>query len=249
MDLHYEVYGSGDPIVFHHSGGADLRVWSLVEPLLRQKYRTVLFDGRGAGKSPSPVKPTDYVQDLLELFRHLKLERAALVGHSMGGQIATEFALLYPERISKLVLLAPSLSGFDFSADYAERMRKVSEAAPDVDQMVALALDFPSYRAVLSGPRKDLMVSMIRQHVMRTFEWSSFETVWPQPPAIERLGSLAVRTLLAIGDGDLPDLFRIAERFRQVPGVRIAEIEGADHMAMLTHPETVARHIEQFLEE
>ncbi|MGE7052772.1 alpha/beta fold hydrolase, partial [Paenibacillus glucanolyticus] len=112
MDLHYEVYGNGKPVVLIHSGGADMRDWSSVVPLLSEDFHVISFDGRGAGRSPSPIEPANYVQDLLSLLDHLNIPQAAVVGHSMGGQIATEFAIQYPERVSELILIAPALSGF-----------------------------------------------------------------------------------------------------------------------------------------
>ncbi|MDQ7864130.1 alpha/beta hydrolase [Peribacillus frigoritolerans] len=63
-------------------------------------------------KSPSPIKHANYVEDVLALMDYLELKQATIIGHSMGGQIATDFALNYPERVSKLVLIAPSLTGF-----------------------------------------------------------------------------------------------------------------------------------------
>lgn len=118
MDLYYEVNGNGHPVVLLHSGGTDLRDWAFVAPLLARDYKVVAFDGRGTGKSPAPLKNANYVEDLLSLLDHLELEKATLIGHSIGGQIATEFALNYPERVSNLVLIAPSLSGFNYSQEF-----------------------------------------------------------------------------------------------------------------------------------
>lgn len=112
MDLHFEVNGKGLPVVLIHGGGVDLRQWTFLASLLTENYQVIVFDGRGAGKSPSPIKHANYVEDVLALMDYLELNQATIIGHSMGGQIATDFALNYPERVSKLVLIAPSLTGF-----------------------------------------------------------------------------------------------------------------------------------------
>lgn len=249
MDLYYEVNGDGKPVVLLHSGGADLRDWMFVSPLLSRHYKVVAYDGRGAGKSPLPVEPANYVEDLGALLDHLDFDKATIVGHSLGGQIATDFALTYPERVSELVLVSPSLSGFRYSQEFEEWMERINAAAPDTEKIIEIALDSPSYRVIQSGPHWGLMVEMFRHHIKRTFEWASFQPVWPQPPAIERLEDLTVKTLFIIGTEDLPDLYRIAECFQRVPNIRFVEITGADHMVTLTHPEELYRHITCFIEE
>ncbi|MBB6673309.1 alpha/beta fold hydrolase [Cohnella nanjingensis] len=249
MDLYYEVSGYGKPVVLLHSGGADMRDWTFVAPLLAKHYKTVAFDGRGAGKSPSPMKPANYVEDLLALLDHLAIDQAVLVGHSMGGQIATDFALKYPERVSELVLIAPSLSGFRHSQEFEDWMQKINDAVPDIDKMVELSFDAPSYRIVMSGPHRDLMDQMFRHHLKKTGEWGTFESIWPEPPAAERLKELTVKTLFMIGEEELPDNIRVAECFRRVPHIRFIQMAGADHKVTLTHPDDVYRHITGFLEE
>ncbi len=144
MDLYYQINGEGHPIVLLHSGGTDLRDWTYLTPLLTKDYKVVTFDVRGIGKSPSPNEKANYFEDLLLLIDHLELEKATLVGHSIGGQIATEFALHYPEKVKDLILIAPSLSGFNYSQGFNEYINGINQAAPDIDQMLDVSL-----RAVL----------------------------------------------------------------------------------------------------
>lgn len=249
MDLYYEIHGHGRPVVLLHSGGADSRDWKFVIPFLAKQFKVIVFDGRGAGKSPSPITPANYVEDLLHLLDDLTIEKAILVGHSIGGQVATDFSLKYPERVSELVLIAPSLSGFRYSPEFHDWMRKIEEAAPDMDKMIALALAAPSYRIVMSGPHKGLMVDMLRHHFIKVAEWGTYESIWPEPPSAERLEEVTTKTLFIIGDEELPDNRRVAECFRKVPHIRFTRIAGADHMVTLTHPEDLCRHITSFLEE
>ena len=177
MDLYYEVNGNGHPVVLL-TGGADVRNWTFFASLLAKHYKVVAFDLRGTGKSPSPLEDVNHVEDLLSLLDHLEINQATLIGHSMGGQIATEFALNYPERVSKLVLLAPGLSGFRYSKEFEENMKKIHEAAPDIDKMVELLLSNPSYRVVTVSPHRNLMVQMLRHHMNRMFEWPAVKLIW-----------------------------------------------------------------------
>lgn len=250
MDLHYEIQGQGEVIVLIHSGGTDLRDWEFITPQLAQTYRAIAFDGRGAGQSPPLLEPANYVEDLRQLLDHLKIDRAILIGHSIGGQIATDFALAYPHRVTKLVLIAPGLSGFQFSPDVQQWYAQTQAAAPDLEKMVDLTLNHPKhpmYSVVMSSPQRDRMIEMTTHNTKRYFEWKTFETQWAQPPTIDRLNELQTKTLFIIGKKDMPDLFKVAELFQQVPNIHFAYLEGADHMPTLTHADEVSSLIVEFL--
>ncbi|MEI5908191.1 alpha/beta hydrolase [Bacillus spongiae] len=250
MDLHYEVHGSGDPIVMIHSPGVDMREWVFIVPHLAKTNQVVIFDGRGAGKSPSPSEPTDYVDDLLKLIDHLGLKKVTLVGHSMGGQIATDFTLTFPDKVRKLVLLAPSLTGYTYSSEFIQWMQSVNAVAPDVKKLVELSLSGPNYRITMSSPHQDFLYDMTRHHMKKVFtEWENFEMTWPEPPAIERLHEIKVNTLFIQGDKEWKDMFRIAEHFQEVPSIRFTLIKDADHMVTLTHPEKITNDIQLFLQD
>ena len=246
MELHYEVQGQGASIVLLHSGGADKRDWQFITPLLAQTFEVITFDGRGAGQSP-PFTAANYVEDLRQLLDYLGLDTATLVGHSLGGQIATEFALTDPERVSRLVLVASGLSGFQFSRQHYEWIAQVMAVAPDVEHMVARALDAPLYHITMTSPQRDLLVQMTQHNTQRRLEWQTSEVIWPQPPAINRLRKLEVPSLFILGMQDSHDLFRIARLFEQAPDIRFAQVVDADHMVTLTHPEEIFRLVTQFV--
>lgn len=67
----FQITGSGHPVVLIHGGGADLRQWTFLASLLSKDYKVIAFDGRGAGKSPSPIKHANYVEDVLALMDYL----------------------------------------------------------------------------------------------------------------------------------------------------------------------------------
>lgn len=249
MDLHYEVQGEGEAIALIHCGGADLRNWKFIAPQLSKNYQVVAFDGRGAGQSPPLLEPANYVEDLRRLLDYLGIDKAAIVGHSIGGQIATDFALTYPERISKLVLVAPGLSGYQFSPAFQQWSQQIMAAVPDVEKMVKLMLSGCMYRVVMSSPQRDFIVEMMTHNTQRSLEWKTFEMIWAQPPAIARLGELKAKTLFIIGTEDSEDLFCIADLFKQVPDIRFAQIQGADHLPTLTHPHEMTSLIADFLSE
>jgi len=129
-------------------------------------------------------------------------------------------------------------------------MQDILALAPDPDKMTERSLQGASYRVVMNHPHRQTLIDMQTQHMRRIFGWGTFEAIWPQPPAAERLEEPRVPTLFLLGSEDLPDLFRIEELLLQkVPDIRSIRIEGADHMPTLTHAEELARHMISFLEE
>ncbi|MEF2094255.1 alpha/beta hydrolase [Bacillus sp. CFBP9009] len=250
MDLYYEITGNGRPVVLIHVGGTDLRQWTFLASLLSKDYKVIAFDGRGAGKSPSPIKHVNYVDEVLALMNYLELHQATIIGHSMGGQIATDFALNYPERVSKLVLIAPSLTGFPYSKEFEQYHERILESAPNIDKMLELALHSPTYQVVIDSPHKDLIVQMLSHHFGRMLKWpADFCMKWPQPAAMERLEELNTETLFFIGKKDLADNFRVADCFRKVPNIGFIELEDADHMLPLTHSEVLYQEFTAFMED
>ncbi|MCZ8520766.1 alpha/beta fold hydrolase [Paenibacillus sp. KR2-11] len=249
MELSYTTYGSGPAIVLIHSGGVDSREWLELIPLLARSHRVVTYDARGTGRSPAPQEPIDLIHDLSELLDHLQLDRVTLVGHSIGGEVATNFTLSYPERAQHLIVVAPSLTGFAFSDTYTGWMQQLNSLAPDIGRMIQFSLAGPIYQTVMASDYRDFFIEMHTEYFTRVFtEWRSFELIWPQPPAVERLEQIAVPVLFVDGTVEWSDMSNIAEAFKRVPRTAFARLEGADHMIPLTHAKELAAHIRSFLE-
>lgn len=108
-ELFYVDRGSGDPVLLVHGLAGDHTAWAPQLARLSERYRVVAFDNRGAGQSTQrdePVTTEDLAGDTLGLLDALGIERAHVVGRSMGGAVAQHMALRSPERIASLVLLA-----------------------------------------------------------------------------------------------------------------------------------------------
>lgn len=106
--LYYDVRGSGPPLVLLHAGGRDLTMWDSQAGPLARSFRLVRYDARGHGRSTAPAGPYSTTEDLRLLLDHLGIERASLVGISMGAGVALDFAATHPERVSKLALVSTS---------------------------------------------------------------------------------------------------------------------------------------------
>src|SRR5439155_2412003 len=109
--LYYETAGSGDPVVLVHAFSVDRRMWDPQMPALQNRFTVVRYDLRGHGKSEAPTAPYSTSEDLRSVLDALDIRRAALVGLSAGAQVATDFAIAHPDRVTRLVLTSPGVSG------------------------------------------------------------------------------------------------------------------------------------------
>jgi 3-oxoadipate enol-lactonase len=111
ISMYYETHGRGDPLVLLIGLGAGHLGWFFQVPVFKRQYRVVILDNRGAGKTDKPSQPytiRTMADDTVGLMDHLGIEKAHIVGVSMGGMIAQEMAINYPERVTKLVLASTS---------------------------------------------------------------------------------------------------------------------------------------------
>jgi 3-oxoadipate enol-lactonase len=106
--ISYQVKGTGPPVVLLHGGGLDLSMWDPQMELLSRSFRVIRYDARGHGRSTAPRGSFSPGEDLRMLLDHLGIERASLVGLSMGAGVAFDFARTYPQRVEKLVLVSMS---------------------------------------------------------------------------------------------------------------------------------------------
>ena len=107
MKLHYKIFGKGEPIIILHGLFGMLDNWRSMARSLEEQYQCILADLRNHGKSPH-AEEIDYnlmAEDVKEVMDHLRLETVHLWGHSMGGKVAMQLALAYPERIKTLVVI------------------------------------------------------------------------------------------------------------------------------------------------
>jgi pimeloyl-ACP methyl ester carboxylesterase len=242
-------------VVLVHAGVADSRMW---EPQLRTfpaSHRVVRVDLPGFGESPFETDVVSYRGAIREALDGAGVERAALVGTSLGGRSALELALDSPERVSALVLVGPGLDDHDWS-EQVEAFGAEEEAAlqrGDLDAAVTANL-----RLWLAGPRRDLdavdpqvrelVAEMQRQAFRLSKGHDDLQADRLDPPASARLAEVQVPTLVLTGDEDVDDIHAIAERLqREISGAERATISDAAHLPSLERPDEFDRIVLAFL--
>lgn len=251
--IHYERAGSGFPLFFLHAGIADSRMWEPQVPAFAKYFDVIRPDTRGFGQSELPAMRWSPEADLIELIEELRLKPAHLVGCSLGGGIAIDFAIQYPERVSKLVLVGTAIHGANFGKKYPEIWAdvKAADEAGDHDALnqaeMHLFLDGPHRpRGYVKQPLRDLFLDM--NGTSLDSDWESAPTNDLNPPAAERLGEVTAPTLIVLGEKDVPTVFDAADLLmKSLPHVRQVVINDAAHLPNLEHPEEFNRLVLEFL--
>ena len=239
--LAYEVAGAGPPLVFVHGFSLDRRMWAAQVDAFAGRCLVVRYDLRGFGESgPATAEPYAHVDDLAALLDHLAIDRAHVVGLSMGGGVAVDFALTHPTRTRTLVAVAAAVNGWRWSADWDARVTPVWEAgrAGDLDAARARWLTTPIFAPALEQPA---VADELRAIVGDYSGWHWLDRAngqrSPQPPASQRLEAIAAPTLVVVGERDLPDFHACGAAMAQrIPDARLAIIPGAGHMANMENP-------------
>ena len=147
--LYYEESGEGTPLIFLHGFSLDRRMWDGQFELVAERYRAIRYDARAHGRSQADsVQFADW-DDLRQLLDALEIPRAVIVGLSMGGRIAVDFALTDPDRVAGLVLVGAGLSGFEPRSEEIAGYKGYGFAM--VVEMLSAALQDGSYLKGLLG--------------------------------------------------------------------------------------------------
>ena len=254
LQLYYEIHGNGDPLLLIAGLASDSQSWQPIIGELSRHFRVIVFDNRGVGRtSPSEVNTsiTLMADDCIALINHLGLTTVSILGHSMGGFIAMDFAIRFPHCVEKLILAATSAltshrnkallsdwvsyqeSGMDlelwfrnifywiFSRDFFENEETLNEAI-----RLAIAYPYPQSRVAF------------RKQVQAIAEFDR----------LKDLCNITSKTLVISGKEDL--LFPPEEAIllsKKIPGSRFSLIEKAAHSIHIEYPETIIEIILNFM--
>lgn len=258
MSLYYEDVGRGRPLVWAHGFACGLRMWDPQVAALADRYRVITYDVRGHGASDIPAAPEAYsqpisVEDLRGLLRHLGISRAVVGGLSMGGNIALNFALAFPDMVDGLIICDTG-AGSDNTEEWIGNCeawaqlleREGIEAFADV--MVAHPL---LARYASQGPEAArLMRSLVTTHRARGLA-HTLRGVLARRPTIyslePRLRQLRVPTLLIVGEFDEPCLKVHRFMGEVIAGSEQVVVKGVGHMTNLEDPATFNAAVSEFL--
>jgi 3-oxoadipate enol-lactonase len=254
--LHYDVQGAGPALVMIHSALGDLSTWDAQAAAFAGEYRVIRYDVRGFGQSTGPAGNYSEYTDLLALLDHLKVERAVLMGCSYGGGVAIDFTLACPARVAALIPVGPALGGFDPPADpLVEPLRAAIHQAyevgdiPTATELTAqLWVDGPHRTASQPDPafrRQALALITYTYHLPDR----AAEPLALEPPAADRLGEIAVPTLVILGEEDLASMHAVTALIEQrVPGAKRVILKDTAHLPNMERPGEFNQIVADFLD-
>jgi pimeloyl-ACP methyl ester carboxylesterase len=244
--LTYTRQGDGEPLVMVHGFTLDRRMWNDQLKAFAPLFNLVRYDLRGFGQSAAPDgAPYVHADDLAALLDHLGIERAHVMGLSLGGGIALDFACLHPDRLNDLVLVDAAMGGYPWTGSFNVK-RGASDLAGYRRNWLAHGLFVPALR-------QPAVATRLRQMVEDYSGWhwlNKDSDQFPPPSVFERLETIHARTLAVVGEWDLPDFLGIAEAIaRRAPHARKIVITGAGHMSNMEQPEVFNQIVLDFLRE
>jgi pimeloyl-ACP methyl ester carboxylesterase len=248
--LRYAVAGDGHPVVFIHGFGLDSDMWAPQWPVFAKSYRAIRCDLRGYGRSSLPQGAYSHVADLLALMDHLASRPAHLVGLSMGGRYALRIAQAAPASVRSLTLADTALDGHAWSDDWLRRWRLMSEAAKTGDMATArrLWLRHSLFSPALEQAPVAAALEVMVERYSGWHWWQRDPDPGPTPPIADVLARISIPTLMIVGERDLPDFQKIAERVaKEMPLVQLRTIPGAGHMSNMEAPEEFNRLVLEHL--
>ena len=240
----YDVQGSGPAIVLLTGSNLDRRMWTREAAWLAKTNTVVRYDLRAHGESDTATKPFGHLDDLTLLLDELAIPKATLIGLSAGAFIALDAALDVPNRVERIVLAGPGVSGYTgknppsfpaemYAAIQAKEYRKVSE----------ILLKSPVFAVAPEAQ------ALVRQMVTENERlWTVDRALMKlQQPTNPRLEQVRVPTLVIVGENDVYQRDHAELIAARVPGARLVVVPGGTHIVNLSSPKEFEAAVRAFL--
>lgn len=257
LHIHYLEQGRGPALVFLHAGYQDGHMWREQQAHFAKNYRTIAIDLPGQGATTGIDTAILIEQALRIAFDSLHIDKANLVGISVGASCALDFSLAHPERVSKLVLVSAGLPGAPELIPLDSLSKKLFEETDSVLQTkndTAIAADFT--RLWCDGPFRQPQKTLkaAREYVLKTtlVQATRNTTYWPRfnpNPAAKRLAFLQSPVLIIDAALDVPYILAIGRYIHEhTTGSQLIIVPNVAHMINLEQPRLFDRLLTDFLQ-
>jgi pimeloyl-ACP methyl ester carboxylesterase len=251
MRIAWESRGDGPPLLLIHGLGYARWGWEPVADRLAERFRVLLFDNRGIGESevpPGPYTAAAMAEDAVQVLDEAVVDRAHVVGTSLGGMVAQELALARPERVDRLVL-ACTTPGGPGAFPLPQRTVALIAEAPSLAPAVALRRFVEN---ALADDAPDELVERIHAHRLASppdpAGWQAQAAAGAGFDALDRIGGIAAPTLILHGTDDgVVDSRNAALLAERIPDARVQLFEGRGHLFFWEDPDGFVEAVEGFL--
>jgi 3-oxoadipate enol-lactonase len=243
VEIAYELRGAGDPIVMIHGAQGDQSMFNGMAADFAGEYRVLTFDQRGSGLSAKPDMPYSIAMladDTAALMDHLKIVRAHIIGVSMGGMIAQEFALRHPNKVRSLVLGCTTPGGPNSIRMGGDALTSAYSTRPMTPEERGKALAEAAFTKGYLAKHPEIIASMIESRRSRPIDNSAFPhrmKAAQEHNTYDRLGEIRSPTLVITGKDDALISWEnsriLAERIK---GAEQVILEPAGHCFWMEQP-------------
>ena len=238
LHLYYETYGSGAPLVLLHGGmlTIDLNFATLI-PTLAQTHTVIGVEMQGHGRTANIDREITYpnlASDVVALLDHLGIERAAVLGHSMGGGVALELAVSHPDRVSAIVPISASVSKDGMHPDLLDP--STFETSP----IMPTAQDFADFKEAYE--RLSPHPEQFDAFLMTLSGMDSDFAGWTD----EQLAAISCPVLIVQGDTDFTLIAHAGVMLAKIPGSALAVVPATTHMQVTRRDTILLPILEQF---
>ena len=255
--IYYEVHGDGPPLVLLMGIGYDSSLWTLAQvPALSTQFRVVLMDNRDAGRSSManhPYRIADMADDVAGLLDALGIQRSHLLGLSMGGLIAQEFALRHADRLDRLVLTGTGAAPARSAVDPIEIWSWVKTNDPTGEVFGGqqfVSLFSTAFLRDSDAVRNTAEMLASNPYPMGPAAYTRQAKAYLQFDSLDRLDAISAPTMVIVGEQDLLTPPWIAREVADaIPGSRFEVIrgDGSSHVVPLERPDDFNRLVSDFL--
>jgi pimeloyl-ACP methyl ester carboxylesterase len=251
MKIAWEAQGKGAPLLLVQGLGYTRSGWGPAREALAQRYRVISFDNRGIGESEVPPGPYTVAQlaaDAASVLERAGVARAHVVGASLGGMVAQEIALSYPDRVDRLVL-ACTTAGGNGSYPMPEQTQRLMVDSIGMEPRVALRR-FVENALAPSAPTAlaDEIYAYRLANPPNAAGWGAQAAAGASWDAFERVGLIAAPTLVISGTHDsVVDARNSRLLAERIPNARLELIDDAGHMLFWERPGEFIRLVTEFL--
>lgn len=255
--LYYEIEGKGEALVLCHAGFLDSGMWEWQWDTFVQKYRVLRFDMRGFGRSDPVTGPISRLQDFYCLLQELGIKRANLLGCSLGGEIALDFTLEYPETVKSLIIVSGTPGGFEMQGEPPSQVLEMLQAIEqgDLERVSELQIHlwvdglYRQPEQVDSQVRK--RAAEMNQIAVENGTWAKADSnpLNPlKPPAVSRLAEIAVPSLIIAGALDHPEILKAADLLAKgIKGAKKIILDNTAHVPNMEKPAEFNQLVLDFL--
>ena len=247
--FYYELAGDGPAVAFIHGNTLDCTMWDQQFAEFAKYFQVLRYDMRGFGRSATPPSgPYSHSDDLAALLGRLGIKSAHIIGLSMGGRVAINFAVSHPDKTESLITVDAGLDGYELQ-DGPPAVPAIIEARrTGLEEARAVWLSHPLFASALEKPE---LAQHVRKMVAGYTGWhwlNADPQVNPSPQAIRRLCDIKVPAFIIVGEKDLRDFKGTADLLaKEIERARKLVISGVSHLASMEAPELFNREVIKFI--